>query len=142
MKMQGKGVWIVMALFFVSLPTILILYVKHRLPTTASGAPYLMAVPFLLVPVMIALAFGSNVRTFVVNRGLRARGVAMSGMLVESRQTGTFINRTPVMRLTVKLETGETVELEQLYRFGTLLAPGMPMSLIVDPNDHRRAMIA
>jgi hypothetical protein len=85
--MQGKGIWIVMALFFVSLPTTLILYVNHLLPTTASGAPYLMAVPFLLVPVMIALAFGSNVRTFFVNRSLRERGVAMSGTLLESRQT-------------------------------------------------------
>jgi hypothetical protein len=140
--MQEKGIWIVMALFFVSLPTMLILYVNHLLPTTAGGAPYLMAVPFLLVPAMIALAFGSNVRTFFMNHSLRERGVAMSGTLLESRQTGTFINRTPVMRLTVRLETGETIEFEHLYRFGSLLTPGMPVSLTVDPNDHRRAMFA
>jgi hypothetical protein len=142
MKMRENAVWIVMALFFVSFPTTLILYINHLLPTTASGAPYLMIVPFLLVPVMIALAFGSNVRTFFVNRSLRERGMAMSGTLLKSQQTGTFINRTPVMRLTVKLATGEIVELEHLYRFGSLLAEGMPLSLIVDPHDHRRAMIA
>lgn len=142
MKLNGKGVWIVMALFFVSLPTTLILYINHLLPTTASGAPYLMAVPFLLVPVMIVLAFGSNVRTAFINRGLRERGVPMSGVLVESQQTGTFINRTPVMLLTVQLETGEIVKLQHLYRFGSLLAAGMPVSLIVDPNNHRKAMLA
>jgi hypothetical protein len=142
MKTTEYGVWIVMALFFVSLPTTLLLYVHHMLPTTASGAPFLMAVPFLLVPVIIFLAFGSNVRTCFTNRGLRVRGVPMAGVLIASQQTGNFINGIPVMRLTVKLQTGETVELEHLYRFGSVLATGMPVSMIVDPKDHRKAMLA
>ena len=142
MKRKRNGAWIVMALFFVSLPTTLVLYINHLLPTTASGAPYLMAVPFLLLPVMIVLGFGSNVRTFYVNRSLRKHGIPMSGVLIGSQQTGNFINRTPVLLLTVELSTGEKVELEHLYRFGSMLTPGMPLSLLVDPGDHRKAMLA
>ena len=142
MRINRKGVLILMALFFVSLPTTLILYIHHLLPTTTNGEPYLMVAPFLLIPAMIVLAFGSNVRTFFVNRGLRTRGVPMSGVLVGRQQTGNFINGVPVLRLTVELETGETVELEHRYRFGSLLISGMPVSLIVDPNDHRKAMLA
>jgi hypothetical protein len=66
----------------------------------------------------------------------------MAGVLMATKQTGNFINGNPVMRLTVQLETGETVELEHLYRFGSSLTSGMPVSLLVDPNDHRKAMLA
>jgi hypothetical protein len=140
--MKRNGVWIAMGLLFVSLPMTLALYVHHLLPTTASGVPYLMVVPFLLLPVMLVLGFGSNVKTFFVNRTLRSKGVPMTGILIASQQTGNFINRVPVMLLTVQLESGETVQFEHLYRFGNSLASGMPLSLLVDPSDHRKAMLA
>lgn len=140
--MKSKAVWIAMGLFFVSLPATLLLYARHLLPTTAGGVPYLMAVPFLLIPVMLLFGFGSNVKTFFANRALRSAGVPMRGVLVASQPTGNFINRAPVMRVTVRLESGETVEFEHLHRFGSSLASGMPVSLLVDPGDHRKAMLA
>ena len=96
----------------------------------------------VVLPGVFASAFVPLLLNSRRNKRLRQNGVPTQALVLSSRQNGSTVNGRPGMNVVVRASDGRELTVRQVFDLGSIPRVGDTVTLLVDPKDPRRAILA